>query len=111
MTPDTTFSTITEKEFWRSNKKHSITVNRSKLCRLMGISIREMGSISTAHCRHWIYSIGIKPDEFMVKKSGYDQFPSSRHSMGFGEDIEFRFTEEAYSFAKLSGLFDEIQTR
>ena len=111
MTPDTTFSTITEKEFWRSNKKHSITVNRSKLCRLMGISIREMRSISTAHCRHWIYSIGIKPDEFMVKKSGYDQFPSSRHSMGFGEDIEFRFTEEAYSFAKLSGLFDEIQTR
>ena len=111
MTLDAPFSTITEKEFWRSNKKHSITVNRSKLCRLMGISIREMGSISTAHCRHWIYSIGIKPDEFMVKKSGYDQFPSSRHSMGFGEDIEFRFTEEAYSFAKLSGLFDEIQTR
>ena len=77
----------------------------------MGISTKEMGNISTAHCRQWIYSLGIKPDEFMVKKSGYDQFPSSRHSMGFGEDIEFRFTKEAYSFAKLSGLFDEIQTR
>ena len=111
MTLDAPFSTITEKEFWRLNKKHSITVNRSKLCRLMGISIREMGSISTEHCRHWIYKVGIRPDEFMVKKAGYDQFPSSRHSMGFGEDIEFRFTEDAYSFAKLSGLFDEIQTR
>ena len=109
MTSDPAFSTITEKEFWRSNKKHSITVNRSKLCRLMGISIREMASISTAHCRHWIYSIGIKPDEFMVKKAGYDQYPSSRHSMGFGEDIEFRFTADAYSFAKLSGIFDELQ--
>ena len=108
MTSDTTFSTITEKEFWRINKKHSITVNRSKLCKLMGISIREMSSISTAHCRHWIYSVGIKPDEFMVKKAGYDQFPT-RQSMGFGEDIEFRFTEDAYSFAKLSGIFDELQ--
>ncbi len=44
----------------------------------------------------------------MVKKAGYDQFPT-RHSMGFGEDIEFRFTEDAYSFAKLSGIFDELQ--
>lgn len=108
MTSDTTFSTITEKEFWRSNKKHSITVNRSKLCRLMGISFMEMSGMNTTHCRNWIYTIGIKPDEFMVKKAGYDQFPT-RQSMGFGEDIEFRFTEDAYSFAKLSGIFDELQ--
>ena len=44
----------------------------------------------------------------MVKKASYDQF-TTRQSMGFGEDIEFRFTEDAYSFAKLSGIFDELQ--
>ena len=85
-----------------------MVVNRSKLAKLMGISIREIGSISTAHCRNWIYQLGIRPDEFMVKKASYDQFPT-RHSMGFGDVIEFRFTEEAYSFAKLSGIFDESQ--
>ena len=105
MTPEHTFSSITEKEFWRINKKHSITVSRSKLCRLMGIW---MSSVSTNQCREWMYQLGVRPDEFMVKKSSYDKFPT-RHSMGFGDDLEFRFTEEAYSFALLSGLFDEPQ--
>jgi len=95
---------ITEKEFWRTNKKNSIVVNRSKLLRLMGLKINN--ELSTKQCRAWLYQTGIKPDEFMVKKSNYDQFPT-RHSMGFGDDLEFRFTAEAYSFAKLSGLFDE----
>jgi len=104
MKPEPAFSTITEKEFWRSNKKNSIVVNRSKLLRIMGLTINN--ELTTNQCRAWLYQTGIKPDEFMVKKSSYDRFPS-RHSMGFGEDLEFRFTEEAYSFAKLSGLFDE----
>ena len=104
MTPESTFSSITEKEFWRCNKKNSIVVNRSKMLRIMGLTINN--ELNTNQCRAWLYQTGIKPDEFMVKKSSYDQFPT-RHSMGFGEDIEFRFTEEAYSFAKLSGLFDE----
>ena len=104
MTSETTFSTITEKEFWRCNKKNSIVVNRSKLLRIMGLSITK--DLTTNQCREWLYQLGVRPDEFMVKKSSYDKFPT-RHSMGFGDDLEFRFTEEAYSFAKLSGLFDE----
>ena len=104
MTPESTFSSITEKEFWRCNKKNSIVVNRSKMLRIMGLTINN--ELNTNQCRAWLYQTGIKPDEFMVKKSSYDQFPT-RHSMGFGDDLEFRFTEEAYSFAKLSGLFDE----
>ena len=104
MTPETTFSSITEKEFWRSNKKNSIVINRSKLQRILGLDFKQQ--ITTHRCRAWMFQLGVRPDEFMVKKSSYDRFPS-RHSMGFGEDLEFRFTEEAYSFAKLSGLFDE----
>ena len=97
-------NTITEREFWRINKKNSIVVNRSKLLRLMGLKINN--ELNTNQCREWLYQLGVRPDEFMVKKSSYDQFPT-RHSMGFGDDLEFRFTAEAYSFAKLSGLFDE----
>lgn len=104
MTPEPAFSSITEKEFWRINKKNSIVVNRSKLLRIMGLSITR--DLTTNQCREWLYQLGVRPDEFMVKKSSYDKFPT-RHSMGFGDDLEFRFTEEAYSFALLSGLFDE----
>jgi hypothetical protein len=104
MTPESTFSTITEKEFWRINKKNSIKVGRTKLLRLMGLSINR--DLKTHRCREWLYQLGVKPDEFMVKRSSYDKFPT-RHSMGFGDDLEFRFTDEAFAFAKLSGLFDE----
>ena len=104
MEPEPAFSSITEKEFWHSNKKNSIVINRSKLQRILGLKFKQQ--ITTYGCRKWLFQLGVRPDEFMVKKSSYDQFPN-RHSMGFGEDLEFRFTDEAYSFAKLSGLFDE----
>ena len=104
MTSELSFSTITEKEFWRINKKNSIKVERSKLLRLMGLSI--IKNISTHKCREWMYQLGVKPDEFMVKKANYNHYPS-RHNGFFGDEIEFRFTDEAYAFAKLSGLFDE----
>ena len=97
-------STITEKEFWRINKKNSIIVRRSQLMKAMGLSVTK--DLTTHLCREWLYQLGVKPDEFMVKKSSYDQFPT-RHNRYFGDDLEFRFTDEAYSFAKLSGLFDE----
>ncbi len=106
MTSDTTFSTITEKEFWRINKKNSIVVNRSKTLRIMGLTINK--ELTTNQCRAWMYQLGVRPDEFMVKTSSYGKFPT-RHSMGFGEDLEFRFTDEAYSFVLLGGLFDEPQ--
>ncbi len=108
MTAKHAFSSKVEKEFWRINKKNSIVVNRSKLLRLMGLPIMEGKNLTTDQCRLWIRAVGIKPHEFIVKKANYDQFPT-RQSMGFGEDIEFRFTEEAYLFVKLSGIFDEIQ--
>jgi hypothetical protein len=104
MTPEHAFSSITEKEFWRTNKKNSIVVNRSKLLRIMGLSITK--DLTTNQCMEWMYQLGVRPDEFMVKKSSYGKFPT-RHSMGFGEDLEFIFTDEAYSFVLLGGLFDK----
>ena len=106
MTPDQAFSSYTEKEFWRSNKTNSLLISRSALLLAMGMSVNH--ELTTQKCREWLHDLGVKPNEFMVKKKGYDTVPA-RSAWRYGDFIEFRFTPEAYAFAKLSGLFDETQ--
>lgn len=99
------FSNISESEFWQKNKSRSIKISKSNLAYLMGKSTSY--GLKIQDCIEWLYhQLGIEATEFMIEKPSYGRSRPG-FSPGHYNDVEFRFTPEAYTVVLISGLFDE----
>ena len=77
----------TVSELWRAWAERRVVLSKHQ-CTELGLSRK-------SDVYEWLYSIGIQPDRYIVRKAG-------RRSMGF---IEIRFQSDAdISFIRMSGI-------
>jgi len=99
------FSKTSEKEFWEKNKSRCIKISKFNLAFVMGKS--SSYGVTIHNCTQWLYDqVGIEATEFMIEKPSYGRARPG-FSPGHYNDVEFRFTPEAYSVVLISGVFDD----
>ena len=81
---------MNQAEAWRAWANHSYEIRRETLLQLIHADQPHQFTITTSACRDWLYSIGLQPDQYLIKKTSYSH-------------IEFRFaTSTDLAFFKLS---------
>jgi len=87
----------TASELWRAWKERSIILTHTQTA-ILGLERK-------TDVYNWLYSIGIQPDRYQIKKtnSRYQPYTGSRH-----DHIEIRFSHsEDLAFIKMSGIIPE----
>lgn len=84
-----------EETFWRANGDYNVILSRMRLVKALGV---DPFKLTLPLIREKLYDIGIKPDEFIVR----------RHRNQPGMPIEIRFAgPEVRAIVELSGLLKD----
>ena len=85
-----------EKEFWERNKDYRYIASRHKIAKALGVPPRR---ISVKLLREYLYTVGIKPNEFLIRRQ-----PS------LIDIFEIRFDgPEVTAILELSGILKEFK--